>query len=82
MGAEVSQQLPQQAVNQDGSGNVYREDRMCSSSEDESPAVTISQHLKLADWEKAGIRIHDPNSPTRNQVRRTVVPKLFRCADH
>lgn len=68
MGAEVSQQIPQQGVNQDVSGNVYRDDRMCSSSEDESQAVILSQHLKLADWEKAGIRIHDPNSTTRNQM--------------
>ena len=61
MGNEVSHPFPASGRgddHQDPSGNVvFRGDENCA-----------MQHLKLADWEKAGIRLHEPIPFNKNQV--------------
>ena len=59
MGNEASsEQIAQRGVQEDlQTGNVFSQNQNCA-----------LQHLKLADWEKSGIRIHDPIPINRNQV--------------
>jgi hypothetical protein len=52
MGNEGSHQFPS-GDHQDSSGNIVN----CA-----------MQHLKLADWEKSGIRLHEPNPVNKTQV--------------
>ena len=73
MGAEVSQQMPVGAK-QDLSGNYIRDERKSSTSGSEDENLAHHHLFKLADLERAGIKLNnDLIPPTRNQVHSTFV---------
>ena len=77
MGAEVSQQMPVGAK-QDLSGNYIRDERKSSTSGSEDENSGHHHLFKLADLERAGVKLNnDLIPPTRNQVQSTLGLKRF-----